>query len=963
EELSATKQKLMLLDNAAEARLMLLSHINAVKVVYAAKLPILNPNEFDLLKISIEKYFLMTDYSLWEVILNGDSPVPTRFVEGVVQPVALTSAEQKLARKNELKAHVIYSFFASQSTSLQLDNEDLKKIDVDDLKEIDLRWQMAMLTMRAKWFLQNTGRNLGDNGTTSMGFDMSKMECYNCHRKGYFARECRSLKDSRRNGSYDWSYQAEEEPPNFALMAFSPSSSSSNNEVFPRETIDCKKYFSSNIDCESCPPSSLYDRLQPSGGYHDVSPPTKETFMPPKPDLVFHTTPIAVGTDNSPVETSIPAAKPNQHIQSLIVVAKEGIEKLALCARVDSIKTCHPIVTKSKLPIRRHITRSQSPKTSHSPPRVTAVQAPVGNPQYALKDKGVIDSGCSRHMIGNMSYLSKFEELNGKHVAFGGNPKGGKISGKEKLRQLSDESQVLLRVPRENNMYNVNLKNIVPSGDLTCLFAMATIDESNLWHRRLAHINFKTINKLVRGNLVRGLLTKVFKNDNTCVACKKGKQHRASCKTKPVSSVDQPLYRLHMDLFGPTFVKSLNKKSYCLVITDDYSRFTWLFFLATKDETSPILKTFITGLENQISLKVKVIRSDNETKFKNSDLNQFRGIKGIKREFSVPRTPQQNSIAKRKNKTLIEAARTMLVDSLLPILFWAEAVNTACYNYDEDAAFDGKEHDFNANKPESEIILSPSSSAKSRKQDDKTKKEAKGKSPVESFTIYRDLSVEFEDCSENSSNEVNATELEDITYSDDENDAGAKADFNNLETSITEEPKRVHQALKDLSWIKAMQEELLQFKMQKEQSKTCRTRTHTGGGIDYEEVFALVARNEAIRLFLAYASFMGFMVYQMDVKSVFLYETIEEEVYVCKPPGFEDPDHPDKVYKVVKALYGLHQAPRACDYAGASLDKKSTTRGCQFLGCRLISWQCKKQTVIAISSTEAEYVAAASCCA
>nr|GFA97791.1 retrovirus-related Pol polyprotein from transposon TNT 1-94 [Tanacetum cinerariifolium] len=120
-------------------------------------------------------------------------------------------------------------------------------------------------------------------------------------------------------------------------------------------------------------------------------------------------------------------------------------------------------------------------------------------------------------------------------------------------------------------------------------------------------------------------------------------------------------------------------------------------------------------------------------------------------------------------------------------------------NYDGDASFDGKEHDFDAKKPESDVILSRSSSAQSRKQDDKTKKEAKGKSPIESFTRFRDLSAEFEDCSDNSSNEVNAAELEDITYSDDENDVGVEADFNNLETSITEEPKRVHQALKDPS--------------------------------------------------------------------------------------------------------------------------------------------------------------------
>nr|GEZ90545.1 putative ribonuclease H-like domain-containing protein [Tanacetum cinerariifolium] len=176
---------------------------------------------------------------------------------------------------------------------------------------------------------------------------------------------------------------------------------------------------------------------------------------------------------------------------------------------------------------------------------------------------------------------------------------------------------------------------------------------------------------------------------------------------------------------------------------------------------------------------------------------------------------------------------------------------------------------------------------------------------------------------------------------DDEEDVGAEADFSNLETNITEEPKRVHQALKYPSWIEAIEEELLQFKMQKvwilvdlphgkraivtkwvfknikdERGIVIRNKArlvaqgHTQeDGIDYEEVFALVARIEAIGLFLAYASFMGFMVYQMDVKSAFLYGTIKEEVYVCQPSGFEGPDHPDKVYKVVKALYGLHQTP------------------------------------------------------
>ncbi|GJU69326.1 putative ribonuclease H-like domain-containing protein [Tanacetum coccineum] len=294
-------------------------------------------------------------------------------------------------------------------------------------------------------------------------------------------------------------------------------------------------------------------------------------------------------------------------------------------------------------------------------------------------------------MTGNKSYLSDYEEIDGGFVAFGGDPKGGKITGKGKIStdtecvvlspnfKLLDENHVLLKVSRKDKMYSVDLKNIVLSGGLTCLFVKDTLGESNLWHRRLGHINFKTMNKLVRGNLVRGLPSKIFENNHTCVACQKRKQHKASCKTKTVSSISQPLQMLHIDLFGPTFVTSLMKKMYCLVATDDYSRFSWVFFLATKDETSEILKTFITDIEDLIDLKVKVIRCDNGTEFKNKVMNQFCEMKSIKREFNVAKTPQQNRVAKRKNRTLIEAARTILANSKLPTTFWVEAVNTACY--------------------------------------------------------------------------------------------------------------------------------------------------------------------------------------------------------------------------------------------------------------------------------------------
>ncbi|GJT78121.1 putative ribonuclease H-like domain-containing protein, partial [Tanacetum coccineum] len=205
--------------------------------------------------------------------------------------------------------------------------------------------------------------------------------------------------------------------------------------------------------------------------------------------------------------------------------------------------------------------------------------------------------------------------------------------------KLPDENQILLKVPRQNNMYSFNLENIVPLGGLACLIAKATFDESNLWHRRLGHVNFKNLNRLVKGNLVRGLPTKLFQNDHTCVACQKGKQTKVSCKAK----------------------------------------FSWTFFLRTKDETSAILKDFIRQIENQLNQKVKTIRCDNGTEFKNRDVIEFCGLKGIKREYSNARTPQQNGVAERKNRTLIEAARTMLADSFLPNTFWAEAVSTACY--------------------------------------------------------------------------------------------------------------------------------------------------------------------------------------------------------------------------------------------------------------------------------------------
>ncbi|GJT31133.1 putative ribonuclease H-like domain-containing protein [Tanacetum coccineum] len=233
--------------------------------------------------------------------------------------------------------------------------------------------------------------------------------------------------------------------------------------------------------------------------------------------------------------------------------------------------------------------------------------------------------------------------------------------------------------PRKAICTIFDIKNIVPKESLNLSCSKLTLDESMLWHRRLGYINFRNINKLVKDNLVRGLPTKHFENDQTCVACLKRKQHRASCKSKVLNLITKPLFMLHMDLFGPTFVSSLMHMKYCFVVTDDYNRFTCVFFLTTKDETNEIFKNFIKEIENLVDKKVKIIRSDNGTEYKNKVMDDFCREKGIKREYSVAKTPQQNGMAERRNRTLIEAAKTMLADSKLPTTFWAEVVSTACY--------------------------------------------------------------------------------------------------------------------------------------------------------------------------------------------------------------------------------------------------------------------------------------------
>nr|GEV88988.1 retrovirus-related Pol polyprotein from transposon TNT 1-94 [Tanacetum cinerariifolium] len=934
------------------------------QVVFAAKLPILNPNEFDLWKMRIEQYFLMTDCSLWEVILNGDSSVPTRIVEGISQPVAPTTVKQRLARKNKLKARgldqihdmlqklvsqleihgvsfsqedvnlkflyslpsewkthtliwrnkadlkeqnlddlfnnlkiyetevkqspssgtatqnlafvsststdsttdsvsvaasvsvacvklsaspllnvdslsnaIIYSFFSSQSTSPQFDNEDLKQIDVDDLEKMDLKWQMAMLTMRAR-------------------------------RKGHFSKECRSPKDQRR---------PEEEPANFALMAFS-SSSSSDNEVPPCSKACSKAYAQLH---------SQYDKLTDDfcKSQFDVISYQIGTFMPPKPDLVFNTAPIPVETDHLAFNVQLSPTKPEQDLSHTsrpsAPIIKDWVSNSEEESEPKDPQQFVPIFAQSSEHVKTPRHSVQPIETTFQD--VTSIQAsPTSNSSGKRRNrKACFICKSVDHLIKECDYHSK-RMAQPTHMNYANR-------GHHKLYVPLTHSK-----PQKHRVPTAVLTQSKPVPNTVVRPVSAALPNITVIHPRHANqvVKYKSP---IRRQLTRNPSSRTSNSPL-----------RVNAVQVPVVSVAQGNMSYLSDfeeLNGGYVAFGGNPKGGRLLV----------FFLATKDETSPIIKTFLTGLENQLSLKVKVIRNDNRTEFKNSNLNQFCRLKGIKREFSVPRTLQQNGIAERKNKTLIEAARTMLADSLLPIPFWAKAVNTACYvqnrvlvtkphnktpyellhgrtpsigfmrpfccpvtilntldhlgkfqgkvdegflvgysvcskafrvfntrtyfiqetlhvnflenkpnvagtgptwlfdidslsgttnyhpitvgnqtnsgagfldnldaekageevdhsymlfpvwssvgstnpqNNGEDATFDGKEHDFNVKKSESKVILSQSSSAQSKEQDDKTTKEAKGKSLVKSVTRYRDLNTEFQDCSKNNSNEV-----------------------------------------------------------------------------------------------------------------------------------------------------------------------------------------------------------------
>ena len=227
---------------------------------------------------------------------------------------------------------------------------------------------------------------------------------------------------------------------------------------------------------------------------------------------------------------------------------------------------------------------------------------------------------------------------------------------------------------RNENVYTIDISKY--EGHNRCFSSMH--DESWLWHRRLGHVNMNLITQLNKNELVRGLPKISFEKDKVCEACQMGKQIKTSFKNKNFISTSRPLELLHMDLFGPLRTTSVGGKSYAFVIVDDFSRYTWVLFLAHKNDVFHEFSKLCRKIQNEKGFTISCIRSDHGREFENVEFESFCDEQGIEHTFSAPRTPQQNGVVERKNRTLQEIARTILHENNLPNYFWAEAVNTSC---------------------------------------------------------------------------------------------------------------------------------------------------------------------------------------------------------------------------------------------------------------------------------------------
>ncbi|GKA66428.1 ribonuclease H-like domain-containing protein [Tanacetum coccineum] len=755
---------------------------------------------------------------------------------------------------------VMFSFFADQSNSPQLDNEDLEQIDTDDLEETDLKWQVAMLTMRVKRFLRKTGRNMNFNGKETVGFDKTKVECYNCHRRVEILANAFVVQDGI--GGYDWSFQAEEGLTNFDLMAYtSQGSSSSDSEVhtcskdclksyetlkkqydqqrdalkksnleiisyqigleslearivvhekneavyeediaflkydvqvkdisikdlknqleealkekddlklklekFEESSKNLTKLINSQISAKDkaglgydsqinesevvhsvfnnresdVDDSPVNDRFKTGEGFQAVPPPYIGNYMLSRPDLSFATLDDSVyKTKVSENETSI--SKTSKDILEKPKTVRPSapiIEDWDTDSDNDSVFRPKPDQTKPKFTkinfvkfdenvkivnkenthrqeeyLRKIVTKSRQVPINIAKQSSLRAAASISTarPVNTVAPKSKVNDALPKIYSYFKAHSPVRRAFNQKSAA-----KTYNLNEKVKTTRVNnvttDGSKAVVNAAVENG------ENVVKSS--ACWIWRPTEnfidntskDSGSYMLKRFDYVDLQGrlngCSKHMTGN--KSFLTDYQKVDGGFLAFtgspKRGKiTRKGRIRTGKLDFED--VYFVKELKFNIFFVSQMCDKknsvlfteTECLVLSLDFKlldesqvllkvprqnnmySFDLKNVVLQEDETSGILKTFITSIENQINHKVKIIRCDNGTEFKNNDINQFCGMKEIKREFSVARTLQRNGVAERKNRTLIEAARTMLADSLLPTTFWAKVISTACY--------------------------------------------------------------------------------------------------------------------------------------------------------------------------------------------------------------------------------------------------------------------------------------------
>nr|GEU54755.1 hypothetical protein [Tanacetum cinerariifolium] len=546
---------------------------------------------------------------------NSTNEVPTVF------GVSTASPQVSIANLSDA---TVYAFLANQPNWSQLVHEDLEQIHEDDLEEIDMKWQLALLSMRAKRFFQKTGKNMTINGSDTAGYDKAKVEYFNCHKMGHFAKECRVPKNqenrSRNQETTKQTVNMEDisskamvaiNEADFEIVVLKSKLENISNEKDALQT-KIEKFENASQSLNKLIGSQVTDNSKKGLGYVSYN------VVPPPHTKSYGVKPIEAVTQKSSVKISAHVKENNgaplikdwksdeeDEIESLLEkerkTVKSSVDKARCkyykrermvngtnCSRVNhnantvlkamltrtglkpvnSVRLVNPKINfqrRAAYNNRNFFKKVNIGKKKVNTARLNSV---VLKAVRENKGKAVKASACwvwrpiklnsassvlKKHIYidarGRSKSLTDFKEFDGGYVAFGGGAKGGKITDNETIKndtecfvlshdfKVANKRHFLFKVPRKNNMYSVDMKNIVPKKDLTCLVAKATNDESMLWHRRLGLINFKNINQLVKDNLVRGLPSKGFENDQTCVACLKGKQHKVSFKSKIKNSI------------------------------------------------------------------------------------------------------------------------------------------------------------------------------------------------------------------------------------------------------------------------------------------------------------------------------------------------------------------------------------------------------------------------------------------